>query len=127
MLLQRRIVSKLQKYCRSNGDGVATIVFLEYINETFWPRRLYFFLSPGEFAKEIVYIIDDCKQHKYIDRNERGLFVTTTGRDFITLTGFFEEFIKRRKRFTTLIFSATIFSTITGIIVHFWPLITSKF
>ncbi len=128
MLLERRLVSKLEDYTVSHDSRTELVNFVEYIPRTIWPRWNYLFYSKRKFTKKIRHILDDCIEEKYIDKScVEELSVTRKGRNFISWSGFCEEFYRRRKRFTTVLFSSTLSSILTGLIVYFWSAISVIF
>jgi len=110
IILERKIVEYLDNEYL-NGNKINRNSCIEYITNKRWPKLNYHFWFKGEkFKRKIENIFDDCIEYEYIDIN---CFVTKQGRDFLKPFGFFEEFLKRRKRTITSTLSAIIGALIT--------------
>lgn len=135
MLLQRRLVKILDEYNLNNQVGIIRQAFVLYVIENkLWPRINYFWYKKDKFCRKIDAILGDCIRgtYGYISEDDDGktILVTIKGRDFIKIPlGFFEEFLKRRKRTSHFLFGGAlgvIISVLTWFVVHFWPWISSK-
>lgn len=120
MLLGRRLVKILDSYIICKGE-INRSDFINYItNDRLWPRINYYLVYRKEmFKRRINNIIDDCIAYEFIMEEKEKLKVIKKGRDYIKLLGFFEEFLKRRKRTVVNIISLVISLLIAYLIAHF--------
>lgn len=127
---QRRLVKILEEYNLNNEAGITRQGFIDYITEVkLWPRINYFGYKKDKFYRKMDVVLGDCiRSYGYIgeDDDRKTILVTTKGRDFIKPFGFFEELLKRRKRTSHFLFGGAFGAIISGVIVHFWSLISSK-
>jgi len=130
MLLQRRLVKILEEYNLNNQYGITRQDFVAFITENkLWPRINYFWYKKNKFSRKVDAVLGDCIRgaYGYISEDDDGLtiLVTTRGRDFIKMPlGFFEEFLKRRKRTSHFLFGGALGVVITALawfIAYLWP------
>ena len=130
MLLQRKLIKKLDDYNLNHDEGISRQQLVDSITKLkIWPYCFWY--GQERFRRKINTVLGDSirGEYDYIaeDDDRESLVVTTRGREFIKLPfGFFEEVLKRRRRTSHFLFGGAIFSTLTGLVVHFWPLIISK-
>lgn len=137
MLLQRRLVVMLNNYYIKNGSGITREDFVEYVSNKIWPRLNYFWPRKERFKNRVDQTFGDCVRGNFAyaseDDDGKKLLVTTRGREFISILslGFFEEFRKRRKRTTDVIYERVIggFFAVIGsgllfvFVKYIWPLL----
>jgi hypothetical protein len=98
LLLERELVNVLENYNIKIG-GITRAKFVDYVARKLNWCRFNYFLKKVEFSKKIDHLLDDCIKYKFVEEsNDNGITVTKRGRDFIKFLGFFEVFLKRRKR-----------------------------
>ncbi len=120
MLLGRRLVKILDSYIICKGE-INRSDFINYVtNDRLWPRINYYLVYQEEmFKRRTNNTIDDCIAYKFIAEEKEKLKVTEKGRDYIKLLGFFEEFLKRRKRTVVSVISLVVSLLIAYLIAHF--------
>lgn len=113
MLLERRLVKILDSYIVYKGE-TNRCDFINYVSKSkLWPRINYSLIYREDmFIRKINNIVDDCIKYKFIEEKNGNIKVTEEGRDYIKIIGFFEAFLKRRKRTVSraieVIFSAVV-------------------
>lgn len=119
MLLERKLVEMLENHIIHKGE-ISRSDFINYVTkERFWPRVNYPLISDEMFRRKMEGKIIDCIKRELVEEENGKIKVNMQGRDFLKILGFFEEFLKRRKRSVIGVLGFIIGTIVTLLISYF--------